>query len=251
MKKLTKIGFVAVAVLSLVFLNPKTTSAFEIKLPEGASNEEIKVILMALISSLQEQLNELKAKEANTSYKYDFKEVDRHDHILGDRSADIKIVTYSDYECPFCKSFYPTIERVIEYYGDDVAWVYRHYPLTQIHPAAGYAAKISECVADVEGEDAFWDFTKEVFSNEGSLSEESILEAVDNTGALESSIDRCMKKTTAEDRVIADMESVSDVVEAGGFGTPYSILVIDGKPIREINGAQPYQVVRSIIENNK
>src|SRR3989339_1454113 len=62
--------------------------------------------------------------------------VTENDHILGNPNAPIMIVEYSDFDCPFCKNFHGTMQKVMETYGEDgkVAWGYRHFPLEQLHP---------------------------------------------------------------------------------------------------------------------
>lgn len=85
------------------------------------------------------------------------------DHIKGSLDAPIKIVEYSDYDCPFCSRFHDSMNQVVEQ-NDDVAWVYRHFPLDQLHPNARTIAQISECIAEAEGNDAFWTFTDGYFA---------------------------------------------------------------------------------------
>src|SRR5690606_34807350 len=78
------------------------------------------------------------------------------DHIRGNPNAPLMIVEYSDFDCPYCKSFHVTMQKIIEEYGPSgkVAWVYRHLPLTSLHPSAAYIAETSECVAELGGNDA-------------------------------------------------------------------------------------------------
>ena len=74
------------------------------------------------------------------------KPVSASDHILGNPNADIVIVEFSDLECPFCKNFHITMQQIMEDFGKDgrVAWVYRHFPLTQLHPKAQVEAEATE-----------------------------------------------------------------------------------------------------------
>ena len=89
--------------------------------------------------------------------------VSDQDHIRGNRGAKVTLIEYSDFECPFCARFHPTTLQILDEYGDDVALVYRHFPLDQIHPSARPAAIASECIAELGGEEAFWSFVDEVF----------------------------------------------------------------------------------------
>lgn len=82
------------------------------------------------------------------------------DHLNGDINAPIKIVEYSDIDCPFCKRFHATLEQVKALYGDKVVWVYRHFPITQLHPDSFNKSHASECVAELGGNDKFWQYLK-------------------------------------------------------------------------------------------
>lgn len=88
--------------------------------------------------------------------------VDRNvDHIRGSTNAKVAVIEYSDFECPFCHRVHPTYQQIMETYGDDVLWVYRHFPLS-FHPNAMPFAVASECVNKIGGSDAFWKFADEV-----------------------------------------------------------------------------------------
>ncbi len=86
------------------------------------------------------------------------------DHIRGSADAEVTIVEFSDFDCPFCQRFHPTLERAVEEYDGRVAWVYRHFPIEQLHPNAPALAVASECVAKLEGNDAFWEFAARYFA---------------------------------------------------------------------------------------
>ena len=91
-------------------------------------------------------------------------EVTKDDYIYGDEDAPITLVEFSDFECPFCARAHGTFERLVAE-RDDIAWVYRHLPLESIHPNAEPAARASECIAELEGNDAFWNFADTVFDD--------------------------------------------------------------------------------------
>lgn len=88
-----------------------------------------------------------------------FRAVSDEDHILGAKNATITIVEYSDLECPFCRRFHPTMQQVLKEYDGKVRWVYRHFPLTQIHPSAQAMALASECAAE---QGKFWEMIDEI-----------------------------------------------------------------------------------------
>ena len=89
-------------------------------------------------------------------------EITDQDHIRGNINAPITILEFSDLECPFCSRFHPTVLQVLKEYGDQVRWIYRHFPLS-IHPQAVPAALASECVAEQKGDEGFWQFVDTVF----------------------------------------------------------------------------------------
>ena len=103
----------------------------------------------------------------------DIRPVAADDHIFGDQNALVKIVEYSDTECPFCKRFHQTMRRIMVTYGADgrVAWVYRHLPLSQLHAQAPVEAHAAECADEIGGNNAFWKYINILFditpSNDG------------------------------------------------------------------------------------
>ncbi|MBE0618991.1 MAG: thioredoxin domain-containing protein, partial [Burkholderiales bacterium] len=74
------------------------------------------------------------------------------DHIRGDTAAPVTLVEYSDFECPFCKRFHATAKRLVDESKGQVKWVYRHFPLDELHPGkARKEAVASECAAEIGG----------------------------------------------------------------------------------------------------
>ena len=86
-----------------------------------------------------------------------------NDHIIGSPTAPIVLVEYSDFQCPYCKLIYPTLKQIVSESNGQVAWVYREFPLYQIHPEAENAANAAECISAQKGNDAFWKFADTIF----------------------------------------------------------------------------------------
>ena len=80
------------------------------------------------------------------------------DHIFGDINAPITLIEYSDFECPFCKRFHPTVENLIANNQGKVRWVYRHFPLGFHNPGAQKQAEASECIGQIGGVETFWQY---------------------------------------------------------------------------------------------
>jgi len=86
------------------------------------------------------------------------------DHIRGNKDAKITIIEYSDFACPFCSRFHGTMLQILEEYNGQVRWVYRDFPLPQLHPNAQKVAEAAECIAAQNGEETFWNFADAYYS---------------------------------------------------------------------------------------
>ncbi len=85
------------------------------------------------------------------------------DHILGKKNAPVSVIVYTDYECPFCQRNHVTMKQLVRRYRGNVNVVYRHFPLTIMHPYALDAAAAAECAAEQGGNTAFWKMTDTLF----------------------------------------------------------------------------------------
>ncbi len=177
--------------------------------------------------------------------------VNSKDHIKGDPSAPIKIIEFSDFECPFCKKFHPTMQRVIDEYGKDgkVAWVYRHFPLDSIHPKkARNEAVASECAAELGGNIKFWEYADKIFEitpSNNRLDQALLPEIAEDIGLDRAEFESCLSSGRYDAHIEEDLQ---DAIASGGRGTPWSIL-IDAKGQKyPISGAQPYASVKAVID---
>jgi protein-disulfide isomerase len=178
--------------------------------------------------------------------------VTSEDHIKGNPDALIKIVEYSDFECPFCKRFHDTMNEVMDKYGDsgEVAWVFRQFPLEQLHPVKAQAVAVaSECAAELGGNDAFWKFTDGYFNvtlggNRTDI-ETVIPQLVKDIGLNQAAFQTCLESGKYDDHIAAD---VANAVETGGGGTPWSVMIGPDGTTYPINGAQPLAAVEQLIK---
>ena len=179
------------------------------------------------------------------------------DHIRGNRDAPVKIVEYSDTECPFCKAFHVTLQKASQEYGDDVAWVYRHFPLDQLHSKARTEAVALECAAEQGGpssplgtsNDAFWQYADRWYeltpSNDQTDIETVLPQIAKEIGLDESKFATCLESKKFDAHI---EDNVQNAKATGGNGTPWSIVVAANGKKYPLSGAQPYEAVKQLIE---
>lgn len=172
----------------------------------------------------------------------------KDDWYKGNKDAKITIVEFSDTECPFCKRFHVTMNQIIDEYGDKVKWVYRHFPLTSLHPNAAKEAEATECAGDLGGNEGFWAFTDRLFEVTPSNNRFDIAELpniAQDVGLNRKKFESCLESGKYAQKVKMQADQA---VAAGGRGTPYSVLVAGDEHI-VINGAQPYEQIKAAIES--
>ncbi|MCU1298508.1 MAG: putative Membrane protein [Acidobacteriaceae bacterium] len=92
--------------------------------------------------------------------------VSSSDHIQGDEHAPVTLVEYGDYECPHCGVAYYIVKTVQNHYGNQLRFVFRNFPLTEIHPYAEPAAEAAELAAVY---DQFWEMHDGIYENQDRL----------------------------------------------------------------------------------
>jgi len=159
------------------------------------------------------------------------------DHIMGSPEAKVKIVEYSDLDCPFCSKAHQTIKQLLAEYGSDkIAWVYRHYPIPQLHPYAALKSRATECAFEQKGETGFWNFVDAYFLQQDpqAKSEELIILAR-SQGLDVAKFSQCLSSNKYDERISAQAQNA---VSAGSQGTPYFVLVAGANYV-PIKGALP------------
>ena len=95
------------------------------------------------------------------------KQIDETDHVLGPADAPVTLVEYGDFQCPHCRAAHFYLKNVLATMGEDMRFVFRHMPLTQVHPMAQAAAEAAEA-ADAQGK--FWPMHDLIYENQDLLS---------------------------------------------------------------------------------
>ena len=189
-----------------------------------------------------------KSGQATSPTDIDIAEVTAKDHIVGSRSAALIIVEYSDTECPFCKVFHNTMKEVVSAYGGEVAWVYRHFPIAQLHARASKEAEATECAAELGGKQVFWNYIDKLFettNSNDSLDPAELPKIAQAVGLDVTTFNTCLSNGKYTEFI---KKSVEEAVKAGARGTPYSVIIAkDGEKVI-INGAEPIGSVKIKID---
>ena len=171
------------------------------------------------------------------------------DHLRGDKNAPITLIEYSDFQCPFCQRFHPTLVQVMAQYPGKVNWVYRNFPLTSIHPYAQKAAEGAECASE---QGKFWEMADKLFATNPEWSSTGLDEAKLATYAGQAGVrdvnafKTCVSSGKTAARVQADTASGTT---AGITGTPGTIIISNKNGSKQlIPGALPFASVQSMID---
>ncbi len=140
--------------------------------------------------------------------------VSDRDHITGSLDAPVILVEYGDFECPHCGRAYPIVKASQRALGDDLAVVYRHFPLAEIHPHARRAAQAAEA-AGVQRK--FWAMHDMLFEHQDALEEGDLLAYADALGLDRVRLTRELESGVHAQRVRDDFRGG---IRSGVNGTP-------------------------------
>jgi protein-disulfide isomerase len=174
--------------------------------------------------------------------------VNQDDHYFGSKDAKVVVVEYSDTECPFCKVFHNTMHQIVEDYQGEVAWVYRHLPIPQLHAKANKEAEATECVAELGGNEAFWKFLDNIFAttnSNDSLDLNRLPSMAQSAGVDPKAFTSCLSSGRYTEKV---KDSAEEGFASGARGTPYSIIMTKDGQQGVINGAEPIASVKAKID---
>jgi protein-disulfide isomerase len=156
----------------------------------------------------------------------------------GKEGSPVTLVEFSDFQCPFCHSFLPTLKQIQKNYGDRIQIVYRQYPIPSLHPFAMKAAEASLC-ANEQGK--FWEMHDAMFNDQKKLAVSDLKQTAERLGMNRGKFDKCLDSGRYVEQVQND---VNEGARSGVTGTPALFVngvIVDG-------GAVPYETVAAIID---
>ena len=150
------------------------------------------------------------------------KPIDESDHVLGPADAPVTLVEYGDFQCPYCRAAHFYLQSVLREMGEELRLVFRHMPLTQVHPLAQPAAEAAEA-AGAQGK--FWPMHDLIYENQDLLSPALLMRLAQRLG-----LDMLrFADDVASHRFLAKVkEDFMSAVRSGAAGTPS--FFIDGEP---------------------
>lgn len=170
------------------------------------------------------------------------------DHILGNPSAEVFIIEYSDLECEFCKEFHATMQKIMDEFGKTgrVAWVYRQFPIVELHPKAMAEAEAAECAGGFGGNVAFWKYIDRIFEitpSQNGLDPAKLPEVAREISLDADAFSTCLASGQMKSRIEADS---ADAIASGASGTPF-VHIISKNGKKSFTGGQSYLALRIMI----
>ena len=157
---------------------------------------------------------------------------------VGPANAPVTLVEFSDFQCPFCGRFYPTLKQLEDKFGDKLRIVYKQYPIASLHPNAVKAAEASLCAADQK---KFWELHDMMFQDQDKLAVRDLKEKAGRLGMNQREFDRCLDTGRYTEQV------QNDLAEGGRLGvTGTPALFVNGVLIE--GGAVSTEIVAAAIE---
>ncbi len=218
---------------------------------EGDSNKRV---FEFLLSKDQKTLIRMtKMDMSKDPYAENMKKIDvKGRPVRGNPNAKVVIVNFDDFECPFCSRAHQTLfPELLKEYGDRIAFIYKDFPLSEIHPWAIHAAVDANCLAGLNN-DAYWDFADYIHSNQQVVNSErgreaqfAALDRITTTEGAKFKVDeaklQACVKAQKQDAVTA---SVKEGEALGVDGTP--TMFVNG---RSVNGARSAEEFRALFDS--
>jgi protein-disulfide isomerase len=154
--------------------------------------------------------------------KVDLAKPSNKDHIRGSQNATLALIDYSDFSCPYCKRFNVTLKDMLTQYDGKVQLVYRHFPLSSLHPNAQKQAEASECVFKLGGDAKFWLYADQLYASTTDVTVDTMKTMAANLGVDKTKFNTCLD--SGEMKAVVDADAQSGT-KAGVSGTPGDFLM--------------------------
>ncbi len=171
-----------------------------------------------------------KKDSSNTVSDVDPKVVSEIDHVRGDENSPVTLIEYADFQCPGCKSYYPILKSLESKYDGKVRFVFRHFPLTQIHPNAFAASRAAEAASN---QGKFFEMHDKLFETQdlwgqASTNQQSLFEGyAEDLGLDMAKFTSDYKSSEVADRINSDVESGREAFSITSTPT----FILDGEKI--------------------
>lgn len=216
---------------------------------DGFLDSAIEKGINSFIIKRNQEAKNVKAQQQKARAK-NIRPVDlKRDHIRGNPNAPITIIEYSDYECPFCKRFHPTVIKLLENNAQKLRWVYRHFPLGFHDPGATKQAEATECIAELGGNEAFWVYSDLIYkrtrSNGKGFPIKNLKPLAEEIGVDGGEFEKCLNTGKYTNRVKEDMANGKN---NGVTGTPAAFILNAKGEMRFISGALPLAQIQALVD---
>jgi protein-disulfide isomerase len=182
------------------------------------------------------------------------KAINASDFVEGKENSKVVVIEYSDPECPFCTQVSPTIKKLRTDYAGKIAFVYRHFPLTQIHKHAFDEARAIACAGKVGGSAKYYEYLDNLFAYQMNKQSTELPVTGKEDFAKAIGIDMTAFGTCMKDNQTAQTvtDSANDGVAAGVQGTPSTFILVKTRKgyeqVAMIDGARQYEFFKASIE---
>lgn len=227
-----------------VYYNKYKPSGLENLGVEAIANERKKILDRIVWYRIIQEINlkiELKSLEIS---KVDWKKIQLEDEpSIGNQFAKVTVIEFSDFECHFCSKSQPTSNALREKYGKQIYWVFKDFPLQEIHEDAFQAHVSANCVKEIAPE-KYWKHFKILFENYRNLEKENLASYVKDSDVILEKWKSCMENRELQKKIVSEIQiDIKEGKSLGIKGTP--TFIINGNLIV---GARGYEFFDALIE---
>jgi protein-disulfide isomerase len=211
-------------------------SAVRSQIRAGLQNEKLAVNRQAFLQSLRTRANVTILLKPPVVYRAEVNLAGARS--LGPVGAPVTLVEFSDYHCPFCKRVEETVAQILSRYGNKVKFVFKDFPIDQLHPQARKAHEAARCAAD---QAKFWEYHKLLFDGAPESTPDQLKASAEQAGLDVSAFNQCISQGKHQ---IAIQKEVDEGWSLGVNSTP--TFFINGRPL---SGALPIQNFIQLIDD--